>query len=63
MNTVKVRPNETKSEVKHQFTDRNRNVLMKAQSPHKWLSILRSAVFGLSLSLPPLVGRSGGIVC
>ena len=29
---------------------------MFAQSPHKWWSTLKSAVFGLSLSLPPLVG-------
>ena len=30
---------------------------MNAQSPHKWWSTLKSAVFGLSLSLPPLVGE------
>ena len=31
-----VRANETHSEAKHQFSDRNRNVLMNVQSPHKW---------------------------
>ena len=36
------------------------DVLMNAQSPHKWWSTLKSAVFGLSSSLPPLVG---GVVC
>ena len=30
-----VRANETYSEVKHQFSDRNRAVLMNVQSPHK----------------------------
>ena len=36
---------------------------MNAQYPHKWWSILKSAVFGLSSSLPPLVGGGGGLVC
>ena len=36
---------------------------MNAQSPHKWWSTLKSAVFGVSSSLPPLVGASGGLVC
>ena len=36
---------------------------MNAQSPHKWWSTLKSAVFGLSTSLPPLVGGGGGLVC
>ena len=31
-----VRANETYSEAKHQFSDRNRDILMNAQSPHKW---------------------------
>ena len=35
---------------------------MNAQSPHKWWSTLKSAVFGLSLSLPLLVGEGGGLV-
>ena len=43
-----VRANETYSEAKLQFTARNRDVLMNAQSPHKWWSTLKSAVFGLS---------------
>ena len=41
----------------------NRDVLMNAQSPHKWWSTLKSAVFGLSSSLPPLVGGGVGLVC
>ena len=31
-----VRANETYSEAKRQFSARNRDVLMNAQSPHKW---------------------------
>ena len=58
-----MRANETYSEAKRQFSARNRDVLMNAQSPHKWWSTLRSAaVFGLSSSLPPLVGGGGGLV-
>ena len=33
-----------------------------AQSPHKWWSTLKSAVFGLSSSQPPLVGGGGELV-
>ena len=60
-----VRANETYSEPKHQFSARNRDVLMNVQSPHKCWATLKSAVFGLSLSLPPLVGGGGGggLVC
>ena len=36
---------------------------MNAQSPRKWWSTLKSAVFGLSSSLPPLVGGGGGLGC
>ena len=36
---------------------------MDVQSPHKWWSTLKSAVFGSSSSLPPLVSESGGPVC
>ena len=43
-----VRANETYSEAKHQFSDRNRDVLKNVQSPHKWWSTLKSAVFGSS---------------
>ena len=46
-----VRANETYSELtkpKCQFSARNRDALMNAQSPHKWWTILKSAVFGLS---------------
>ena len=38
-------------------------MLINAQSPYKWWSTLKSAVFGVSLSLPPLVGVGGGLVC
>ena len=58
-----VRANETYSETKRQFSARNRDVLMNAQSPHKWWSTLKSAVFGLSSSLPPVVGGGAGLVC
>ena len=58
-----VRANETFSEAKHQFSVRNIDVLMNVQSPHQWLSTLKSAVFGSSSSLPPLVGPGGGVVC
>ena len=43
-----VRANETYSKAKHQFSDRNRDVLMNVQSPHKRWSTLKSAVFGSS---------------
>ena len=50
-----VRANETYSEAKRQISDRNRDVLLNVQFPHKWWSTLKSAVFGSSSSLPPLV--------
>ena len=58
-----VRANKTYSEVKHQFSVRNIDVLMNVQSPHKWCSTLTSAVFGSNSSLPPLVGPGEGLVC
>ena len=58
-----VRANETYLEARRRFSARNRDVLMNAQSPHRWWSTLKSAVFGLSSSLPPLVGGGGGLVC
>ena len=58
-----MRTNETYSEAKHQFSDRNRAVLMNVQSPHKWWSTVKSAVFGTSSSLPPLVNEGSGLVC
>ena len=36
-------------------------ILVNAQSSHKWWSTLKSAVFGWSSSLPPLVGGGGGL--
>ena len=38
----------TYSEDKRQFSDRNRDVLLNVQSPHKWWSTLKSAVYGSS---------------
>ena len=58
-----VRANKTYSDPKDQFSVRNRDVLKNAQSPHKWWSTPKSAVFGLSSSLPPLLGLGGGLVC
>ena len=58
-----MRANETYSEAKRQFSDRNRDVLMNVQSPHKWWSTLKSAVFGSSSSLHPLVREGDGLVC
>ena len=58
-----VRANETYSEAKHQFSARNRDVLFNAESPHKWWSTLKSAVFGFSSSLQPLFDGSGELVC
>ena len=45
-----MRANETYSEAKRQFSDRNIDVLMNVQSPHKWWSTLKSAVIGSSLT-------------
>ena len=50
-------------EAKRQFSDRNRDVLMNVQSPHKWWSTLKSAVFRSSSSLPRLVSEGCGLVC
>ena len=61
--SYQVRANETYSEAKRQFSDRTRDVLMNVQSPHKWWSTLKSAVFGLSSSLPLLISEGGGLVC
>ena len=58
-----MRANETYSEAKRQFSDRNRYVLMNVQSPHMWWSTLKSAVFGLSSSLLLLVSEGSGLVC
>ena len=58
-----MRANETYSEAKHQYSDRNRTVLMNVQSPHKWWSTHKSAVSGTSSSLLLLVNEVGGLVC
>ena len=58
-----MRANETYSEAKRQFSDRNRDLLMNVQSPHKRWSTLKSAVFGSSSTLPPLLSEGGGLVC
>ena len=44
-------------------SDRNTDVLMNVQSPHNWWSILKTAVFSSSSSLPPLVSEGGGLLC
>ena len=36
---------------------------MNVQSPHEWWSTLKSAVFGTSSSLPPIVNEGGRLVC
>ena len=51
------------SEDKRQFSDRNSYVHMNVHSPHMWWPTLKSAVFGSSSSLPPLVSESCGLVC
>ena len=61
--SCQVRANETYSEAKRQFSNRNRAVLTNVQSPHKRWSTLKSAVFGMSSPLPPLVNEGGGLVC
>ena len=58
-----MRANEIYSEAKRQFIVRNGNVLMNAQSLHKWWSTLKCAVCGFNSSLPPFVGGVGGLVC
>ena len=57
-----MRSNKTYSEAQFEFSVRNRDVLVNAQPSHNRWSTLKSAVFGLSSSLPPLVG-GGGLVC
>ena len=58
-----VRANETYSEAKRQFSDKNSAVLENFLPIHKWWSTLKSAVFGTSSSLPPLVNEGGELVC
>ena len=58
-----MRASETYSETKCQISNRNRAVPMNVQSPHRWWSTLKSAVFDTSSSLPLLVGEGGGLVC
>ena len=48
-----VRANETYSEAKRKFSERNRDVLMNVHSPYKWWSTLKSAVFGSVNSVNP----------
>ena len=57
--SIQVRANEINSEVKHQFSVRNRDVLMDAKSRDKWWSTLKSAMYSLSSSQRLLVG--GGL--
>ena len=46
-----VRANETYSEARRLFSVRKRDLLMNAQSPHKWRSTPKSGVFVVSSSL------------
>ena len=39
------------------FSDRKRDVLTNVKSPNKWWSTLKSAVFGSSSLLPPILVR------
>ena len=61
--TCQVRANETYSEAKCQFSDRNIYVLMNVQFPHKWWPTFKSVVFDSSSSLRQLVSEGGGLVC
>ena len=51
------------SKAKRHFSVRNGDVLKNSQIPHKLWSTHKSAVFGSSSSLPPLVGGYGRQVC
>ena len=57
-----MRANETYSEAKRLFSDRNSDVVMNAKSHHKWWFTPNPDVFGLSTSLPLLVCEGGGLV-
>ena len=52
-----MRANETYSDARRQFSDRNRAVLMNVQSPHRWRSTLNSEVLGSSSSCLRLLVR------
>ena len=56
-----VSANETYSEAKRLFSDRN--ILMNVHSPHQWWSTLKSVVFGSRSSLASLVSECGGLMC
>ena len=60
-----VRANETYSEAKRQFSDRNRDVLMSVHCtvPPKWWSTLKSAVFGSSSSCRLVSESVGKLIC
>ena len=57
------RANETYSEAKRQFSDRNRNVLMNVQSTGQVAVHSLDCGVWLSSSLPPLVSEGGGLMC
>ena len=57
------RANEVSPDAGRHFDVRNIAVLTNSQSPHNWRSILKSAVFGSSSSLPPILDGGGGLVC
>ena len=55
--------NEVYARAHTQYKINCKEVLLNAQSSHKWWSTLKSAVFGADSTLPPLIGVGGGLVC
>ncbi len=50
------------SEAERSHSDRAKDILGNAENPHKWWSTLKSSVFGVDPSLPPLISEGGGLV-
>ena len=44
------------------FNERSKGILTNAPNPRKWCSTVKTAVFGMSSSLPPLLDREGRLV-
>ena len=63
LSAVKLELMKITRKAKHLFSVRNRDVLLNAQSRHKWWSSLKSAGFGVSSSLPLLVGGGTRLAC
>jgi len=49
--------------VEAEHNNRAKQLLCSGLSPHKWWSVLKSAVFGSSSTLPPLLDVGGFLVC